>query len=110
MNLNYTSIIIAVFAALLSGMGTAIIAGIRDNKKEKTRQVEREQDHLKLEIKDLKISLYKLERELTEWKDKYYNAIQELIGVKSELEETLLKLSFIDHKIEDLHGLDSEFQ
>ena len=103
MNLDYTAIVIAIFAALVSGMGTAIIAGIRDNKKEKTRQVEREQDHLKLEVKDLKIELYKIERELTEWKDKYYNAIQELIGVKAELEETLIKLSFIDSQIEKYH-------
>jgi len=109
MDINYTSIIIAISAAILSGMGTAIIAGLRDNKKEKVRRQEREQDHLKLEIKDLKISLYKIERELTEWKDKYYNAIQELISVKSELEETLLKLSFIDHQIEDLESLDREF-
>jgi hypothetical protein len=109
MDINYTSIIIAISAAILSGMGTAIIAGLRDNRKEKVRQQEREQDHLKLEIKDLKISLYKIERELTEWKDKYYNAIQELISVKSELEETLLKLSFIDHQIEDLESLDREF-
>jgi peptidoglycan hydrolase CwlO-like protein len=107
--MDYTSIVIAISAAILSGMGTAIIAGLRDSKKEKVRQHEREQDHLKLEIKDLKISLYKIERELTEWKDKYYNAIQELIGVKSELEETLLKLSFIDHHIEDLEELDREF-
>jgi peptidoglycan hydrolase CwlO-like protein len=107
--MDYTSIVIAISAAILSGMGTAIIAGLRDNRKEKVRQQEREQDHLKLEIKDLKISLYKIERELTEWKDKYYNAIQELIGVKSELEETLLKLSFIDHHIEDLEALDREF-
>jgi peptidoglycan hydrolase CwlO-like protein len=107
--MDYTTIIIAISAAILSGMGTAIIAGVSDNKKEKVRQHEREQDHLKLEIKDLKISLYKIERELTEWKDKYYNAIQELIGVKSELEETLLKLSFIDHHIEDLEALDREF-
>lgn len=109
MNMDYASVIIAISAAVLSGMGTAIIAGIKDNAKEKNRRAEREQDHLKLEVKDLKISMYKLERELTEWKDKYYNAIQELIGVKAELEETLLKLSFIDHKIDDLHELDSEF-
>jgi len=109
MDINYTSIVIAISAAILSGMGTAIIAAIKDNKKEKRRQYEREQDQLKLEIKDLKISLYKIERELTEWKDKYYNAIQELISVKSELEETLLKLSFIDHHIEDLETLDREF-
>ncbi len=88
--MDYTSIVIAISAAILSGMGTAIIAGLRDNKKEKVRQQEREQDHLKLEVKDLKISLYKIERELTEWKDKYYNAIQELISVKSELEEMFL--------------------
>lgn len=106
---DYNSIIMAISAAILSGMGTAIIAGIRDNKKEKIRQSEREQDHLKIELKDLKIELYKIERELTEWKDKYYNAIQELIGVKSELEETLLKLSFIDARMDNYRpddGLD----
>lgn len=109
MNMDYTSIVIAISAAVLSGMGTAIIAGLKENKREKVRQHEREQDHLKLEVKDLKIELYKIERELTEWKDKYYNAIQELIGVKAELEETLLKLTFIDHHIEDLQELDREF-
>jgi peptidoglycan hydrolase CwlO-like protein len=109
MNVNYTSIIIAISAAILSGMGTAIIASFMDNKKERIRQHEREQDHLKLDLKDLKIQLYQVERELTEWKDKYYNAIQELISVKSELEETLIKLTFIDHQIEDLSPLDREF-
>jgi len=107
--MDYTSIVIAISAAVLSGMGTAIIAGLKENKREKVRKNEREQDQLKLEVKDLKIELYKIERELTEWKDKYYNAIQELIGVKAELEETLLKLTFIDHQIEDLQGLDREF-
>ena len=107
--MDYASIVIAISAAVLSGMGTAIIAGVRDNKKEKIRQHEREQDHLKLDLKDLKIQLYQVERELTEWKDKYYNAIQELIGVKAELEETLIKLSFIDHHIEDIESLDREF-
>jgi hypothetical protein len=107
--MDYLSIVLAISAAIVSGMGTAIIAGIRENKKEKIRQQEREQDQLKLEIKDLKIDLYKLEKELNEWKDKYYNAIQELISVKSELEETMLKLSFLDHKIDDLHDLDPEY-
>jgi len=102
--MDYTSFVLAIAAAILSGMGTAIVAGYRENKKEKVRQAEREQDHLKLEIKDLKISLYKLERELTEWKDKYYNAIQELIGVKSELENALVQLNIVE-----LRDLDSEF-
>ena len=109
MNLDYTAVVIAILAAILSGMGTAIIAGFRDNKKEKIRRAERDQDHLKLEVKDLKIELYKIERELTEWKDKYYNTIQELIGVKAELEETMLKLSYIDHHIDELESLDREF-
>ena len=109
MNLDYTALVIAVLAAILSGMGTAVIAGLRDNRKEKIRRAERDQDHLKLEVKDLKIELYKIERELTEWKDKYYNTIQELIGVKAELEETMIKLSYIDHHIENLEALDREF-
>ena len=102
--MDYTSVIMAISAAILSGMGTAIIAGIRENKKEKTRQQERAQDQLKLEIKDLKIELYKVERELTEWKDKYYNAIQELIGVKSELENALVQLNIVE-----LRDIDSEY-
>lgn len=106
MNMDYTSIIIALAAAILSGMGTAIIAGLRDSKRERIRQAEREQDQLKLEIKDLKISLYQVERDLTEWKDKYYMAIQELISVKSELEETLIKLSFIDAQMEKYTSLE----
>ena len=92
----------AITAALVSGMGTALVAGFRDNKKEKTRKFEREQDHLKLDLRDLKIELYKIEKELNEWKDKYYNAIQELIGVKSELEATLIELAHFDHHIDEL--------
>lgn len=96
MNLDLNSIIIAISAAILSGMGTAIIAGLNENKKEKNRQIEREQDHLKIELKDLKIELYQLEKELTDWKDKYYSTLQDLILVKSELENALRELTDLD--------------
>jgi len=102
--MDYNSIVLAISAAILSGMGTAIIAGYRDNKKEKIRRQEREQDHLKLELKDLKIELYKLEKELTDWKDKYYSSIQELIQVKSELENALVQLNIIEFQ-----EVDSEY-
>jgi peptidoglycan hydrolase CwlO-like protein len=105
MNLDMTAILIAIAAAVLSGMGTAIIAGLIENKKEKARQREREQDQLKIEIKDLKIELYQLEKELTEWKDKYYEALQELILIKSELENTLRNIS----EIEPINNFDTEF-
>ncbi len=104
--MDYTTVILAISAAILSGVGTAIVAGIRDMVKEKNRRIEREQDHLKLDLKDLKIELYKIEKELTEWKDKYYNALQELIGIKSELEESLMQLAHYEHHIDEL---DTEF-
>jgi septal ring factor EnvC (AmiA/AmiB activator) len=102
MEINYLSILIAISAALVSGMGTAMIASFRDNKKEKRRQVERDQDLLKMDLKDLKIELYKIEKELTEWKDKYYAAIQELIGIKAELEATLIELGHFEHHLDEL--------
>ena len=101
-----SAIIIAICAAVLSGMGTAIVAGIRDAAKERNRRIERDQDHLKLDLKDLKIELYKIEKELTEWKDKYYNALQELIRIKAELEESLMQLAHYEHHIDEL---DTEF-
>ena len=102
MEINYLSVLMAISAALVSGMGTALVAGFRDSKKEKVRRSEREQDHLKLELKDLKIELYKIEKELSDWKDKYYAAIQELIGIKAELEATMIELAHFDHHIDEL--------
>ena len=102
MEINYLSVIMAIIAALVSGMGTALVAGFRDNRKEKTRRHERDQDHLKMDLKDLKIELYKIEKELNEWKDKYYTAIQELIGIRAELESALIELAHFDHHIDEL--------
>jgi hypothetical protein len=102
MEINYLSILIAISAALVSGMGTAMIASFRDSKKEQRRRVERDQDLLKMDLKDLKIELYKIEKELTEWKDKYYTAIQELIGIKAELEATLIELGHFEHHLDEL--------
>jgi uncharacterized protein YlxW (UPF0749 family) len=95
MSIDITTIIISISAAVLGGFGTAIVNAVAQAKKEKTRKLERYQDQLKLELKDLKIALYQLEKDLTEWKDKYYDAVQQLIEVKAELEETLIKLSII---------------
>lgn len=92
---NITVALLAIISAAISGIGVALVTGYQDSKKDKIRRQEREQDNLRLELKDLQIKLYKLERDLDSWKDKYYSAIQELIVVKSELEETLIKLSLI---------------
>ena len=95
MNIDSTAIVIALSASILSGMGTALIAARMESKKEQARRIERYQDSLKLELKDLKIHLYEIEKELDAWKEKYYAAIQQLIEVKAELEDTLIKLSLI---------------
>ena len=95
MTLDANSVIIVIVASILSGMGTALVAEIKESKKEKIRRAEREQDMLKMELKDLEIKLYKLEKDLIEWRDKYYAAVQELIEVKAELEDTLIKLNHI---------------
>ena len=95
MTLDANSVIIVIVASILSGMGTALVAEIKESKKEKIRRTEREQDMLKMELKDLEIKLYKLEKDLVEWRDKYYAAVQELIEVKAELEDTLIKLNHI---------------
>ena len=87
--------IIVIVASILSGMGTALVREIKESKREKVRLAERKQDMLRMELKDLEIKLYKLERDLIEWRDKYYAAVQELIEVKAELEDTLIKLTHI---------------
>jgi septal ring factor EnvC (AmiA/AmiB activator) len=97
MEISYLTILISILAATLSGFGTAVIAGIRDSKKEKNRREEKEKDQLRLDIKDLKIELYQLEKELTEWKDKYYKAIQDLIEMRSELDSVMNQLNHLEY-------------
>lgn len=92
---NSTVILLTLVSAILSGTGVSIFSIFQDNKKERLRREEKEKDDLKLELKDLEIKLYKLEKDLTEWKDRYYSTIQELISVRAELEETMVKLSLI---------------
>ena len=102
MSIELSTIIFGVLASLVSGAGTAMISAYRDSKKEKVRKSEKEHDLLRLELKDLQIKLYQIERDLSEWKDKYYNAIQELIDVRTELEEALIKLTHAQiHNSED---------
>jgi peptidoglycan hydrolase CwlO-like protein len=95
MSIDANSVIIVIIASILSGIGTALVNGIKESKREKIRRAEREQDMLRMELKDLEIKLYKLEKDLAEWRDKYYEALQELIEVKAELEDTLIKINHI---------------
>lgn len=90
-----TQIIITLFAASISGLFTAQL-NARKSKKEKLAQIaDKAHDLLLIEVKDLEIKLYKLEKDLTEWKEKYFETLQELINVKAELESAMIKLTHI---------------
>jgi len=91
-----STLIMTLISALTSGMGVSIFNYVKERKKEISRQKQREQDLLRIDLKDLQIKLYQVEKDLNEWKEKYYKAIQELIQVKAELEQTLIKLTHIE--------------
>lgn len=97
MTLDTSALIIAIASSLLSGLATGLLATWREQKREISRRAEKEKDALVLELKDLEISFYKLQKDLDGWKLKYYNTLQELIEVKSELERTLIQLTSIEN-------------
>ena len=102
MNISLTQVLITLFAASISGLFTAQINARKSRKEKLLQAADKAHDQLLLEIKDLQIKLYKLEKDLNEWKDKYFEALQELIKVKAELEGTMLKLTHIQmHSNED---------
>ena len=103
MEVTFAQIIITVLASMLSGLFASLISHKKNKKAEIARLEEKAQDNLKLELKDLQIKLYRLEKDLDEWKSKYYDALQELIQVKAELEDTLIRLTHAEVHI-DLEG------
>lgn len=99
--LNTTQIIITILASVSSGLIGVLFNYKREKKKEQVRLQEKLHDGLLIELKDLQIKLYKLEKDLDEWKNKYYEALQELIHVKSDLEDSLLKLEHLEIHINE---------
>jgi hypothetical protein len=99
--LNTTQIIITILASVSSGLIGVLFNYKKEKKKEQVRLQEKLHDGLLIELKDLQIKLYKLEKDLDEWKNKYYEALQELIHVKSDLEESLLKLEHVEIHINE---------
>ncbi len=87
------TLIITISSTLLGALVTGLLAYLRDIKQNSIRKAEREHDMLLLEPKDCQIRLYQVEKELDEWKQKYYTTIQELIEVKADLEHSLLNFS-----------------
>ena len=93
--LTTNQILLTIIASILSGALGVLFNYKKEKKKETIRLSEKIHDGLLIELKDLQIKLYKLEKDLDEWKQKYYEALQELILVKAELEDSLLKISHI---------------
>lgn len=103
MNISWTQIAITLLAASISGIITALVNAKKSKKERLAAAAEKAHDQLIIEVKDLEIKLYKLEKDLTEWKDKYFEALQELIKVKAELEKTLVTLAHLEIHSEDLN-------
>ena len=93
MSITTSQIIITLLASMLSGLFASLFSYKKNKKAESLRREEKARDNLRIELKDLQIKLYKLEKDLDEWKDKYYDALQELIKVRAELEDTLIRLT-----------------
>jgi hypothetical protein len=102
MNSYYAQIILTLVASAISGIAATLFSNKKGRRERASIQANRAHDQLLIEIKDLQIKLYKLEKDLMEWKEKYFQALQELIQVKAELEGTMLKLTHIEmHSNED---------
>jgi hypothetical protein len=99
--ISTNQILLTIIASVLSGALGVLFNYKKEKKKEAVRLSEKIHDGLLIELKDLQIKLYKLEKDLDEWKQKYYEALQELISVKAELEDSLLKIGHINMHLED---------
>jgi peptidoglycan hydrolase CwlO-like protein len=101
MNDTLINISIAIVASGISGLVTAMYSAKNEKKREAIRQQEKIQDDLRIELKDAQIKLYQLEKDLNEWKEKYYQTLQQMMEVKNELEQALFTLSLIDQEYTD---------
>lgn len=94
MILDYIQPIIGLLGSLLSGLAVHLISNKKHKKIIYLANEQKNKDKAEIELKDLQIKFYKLEKDLVEWRDKYYATIQDLILVKAQLEKAILQLEY----------------
>ena len=82
--------IVAVAGTALGGIGLKITENLLSRDKDKKDYAIQLREELRVELRDLKAEKTALERELDEWKDKYYSLLSRFINVETQI-ETLSK-------------------
>lgn len=96
---TYTISLIALLGALFGGAGLEFIRRWLDKAKEKDDTATALRNELRSELTALKTELQGVERELDEWKAKYYEVVEKYITIKVQYENILRILA--DRKIEE---------
>ena len=96
---NYAIPIIALLGTIFGGAGLEFIKRWLGKAKEKDDTATALRNELRGELTSLKTELSNVERELDEWKAKYYEVVEKYLTVKIQYENALRLLA--DKKIEE---------
>lgn len=96
---NYTIPIIALLGTLFGGAGLEFIKRWLGKAKEKDDTATALRNELRGELTSIKNELATVERELDEWKAKYYEVVEKYLTVKIQYENALRLLA--DKKIDE---------
>lgn len=89
---------LALIGAILGGSGLKFIEHWLSQSKVKDDSASKFRDELRNEVSSLREELRTTEKDLDEWKGKYYTLVEETMKVRSELEAALRDIADHDNK------------
>ena len=96
---NYAIPLIALIGTIFGGAGLEFVKRWLGKAKDKDDTATALRNELRGELTSLKTELSNVERELDEWKAKYYDVVEKYLTVKIQYENALRQLS--DRKVEE---------
>lgn len=89
---EYAISLIALAGALFGGAGLEFIKRWLAKAKEKDDTAVNLRNELRGDLTELKKELDEVEREVTQWKDRYYDIVEKKLQIQSQLDKARLQL------------------
>jgi uncharacterized protein (DUF3084 family) len=90
---NYTIPLIALLGTIFGGAGLEFIKRWLNKAKEKDDTATALRNELRSELTGLKTEMQAVEKELDEWKAKYYDVVEKYLTIKIQYEQALRQLN-----------------
>lgn len=107
MSLDLTENYVSIIAAVFGGIGVKLLERLSAKRSEKFSEAVRIREELRLEVNTLREELDELKQEVSVWREKYYQKVEEALRTLAEIELMRTENAALHRRIDELFNLNT---